>query len=71
VHRRADLDRDRLERTPDDAQGDRIDPAHAGRGSAIRFAYSSTVAVTLGGSTVVDSRSSTIAGPVSDVPRER
>ena len=68
VHRRADLDGDRLERTPHDAEGDRIDPAHDGLVSAIRFAYSSTVAVTPGGRTVVDSRSSTIAGPVSDVP---
>ena len=41
---------------------------HDGLVSAIRFAYSSTVAVTPGGSTVVDSRSSTIAGPVSEVP---
>src|SRR5439155_24722238 len=94
VDRRADLDRDRLERAPDDAEGDRIHDAdaphqltfrdHAGRPAArltpepappavpttstIRFAYSSTDAVAPGGRTVVDSRSSTIAGPVRCAP---
>ena len=68
VHGRPDLDGDRLERAPDDPERDGIDPTHAGRVSARRFAYASTVAVTPGGSTVVDSRSSTIAGPVSDMP---
>src|SRR5262249_39680290 len=42
--------------------------AHRETTSASRFAYSSTVAVTPGGITVVDSRSSTMAGPASEVP---
>src|SRR2546427_7224399 len=66
VDRRADLDRDRLERAPDDAEGDRVDPRHGS--STRRFAYSSTDALAPGGSTVVDSRSSTIAGPARRAP---
>src|SRR5437773_12529725 len=97
VHGRPDLDRDRLNRAPDHAERDRIEPAggshwttssaraRSGGGnvtprvvggptghrqpiSAIRLAYSSTAAVRPGGSTVVDARHSTIAGPLSDVP---
>src|SRR3989442_7050558 len=71
VHGGADLHRDRLERAPDDAEGDGIDHAHRVPTSATRFAYSSTVAVTPGGRTVVDSRSSTMAGPVSVMPAPR
>src|SRR4030095_12782510 len=42
--------------------------AHRSATSASRFAYSSTVAIIHGGITVVASCSSTMAGPVSDMP---
>ena len=67
VHGGADLDRDRLQRAPHDAERDRID-AHRGATSTIRLAYSSTLASAPGGSTEVDSRSSTMAGPASCTP---
>ncbi len=65
MHGRADLHGDGLERAPDDAEGDRVEPAHS---VTSKLAYPSTTASTPGGSTVVDSRSSTMAGPVSASP---
>ena len=45
----------------------RVDPITLG----VVWGALQSIAVTPGGSTVVDSRSSTMAGPVSDVPAAR
>src|SRR3989442_4339932 len=84
--RRPDLDRDPLQRPPDNAEGDRVRSSGGGEAGALRrwravgavwlrhsnstrrLAYSSTAAEAPGGRTVVDSRSSTIAGPVRRAP---
>jgi hypothetical protein len=68
----ADLHRNRLERAPDDAEGDGIEARH--RASVMltrRFAHGSTSAAVPGGSTVVDSASSTTAGPSMCAPTGR
>jgi hypothetical protein len=61
------------EAVPDAGQRDRIDGAHRAASPArssetVRVSHSSTPAVQRGGTTVVDSRSSTIAGPVIVLP---
>src|SRR5262249_5202290 len=66
----ADLDRDRLETAPDDPEGNRIQLTHEGKLTS-RLAHSSTSATAPGGSTVVESGSSTTAGPVRRAPTGR
>src|SRR5687767_15788598 len=68
VHGGADLHGDRLKRPPDHPERDGVRRAHAAATLTSRLAYSSTAAVAPGGSTDVDSRSSTMTGPVSCPP---
>ena len=70
VHGGADLDRDGLQRAPDDAERDR-DRARSWRRPRLDDQVGVLVdrsATAPGGSTEVDSRSSTIAGPASGMP---
>src|SRR5207249_1837351 len=68
LDRGADLDTDRLQRAPDDAQRDGINAHEKPPTLTSRVPCSSTSPLVPGGRMVVDSRSSTIAGPSSVAP---